>query len=48
MWLFEIIDRLSDVGGRKVSDGVMAVVMVFEQDALRLICGCSLHCDRSL
>ena len=35
----ELCERLVEV--RRVSDRVMSVAVVFEEDVLRLICGCA-------
>ena len=42
----ELCETVVDVGW--VSDRMMAVELVFYKDVLRLICGHSLHCGKSL
>ena len=42
----ELCEKMAEV--RKVSDRVMIVVVDFEEDVLRLICGCALQSGRCL
>ena len=42
----ELCEKVVEV--RRVSDGVMTVVAVFEEDVLSLICGYALQSGRSL
>ena len=42
----ELCEKVVEV--RRVSDRVMAVVVIFEEDVLRLICGCAPQSGRSL